>query len=152
MTDRSFERRNAEASDELRRLVATLSADDLATDVGAGWTVATCLAHLAFWDRWQVVRWRDAAAAGLPLPADVSDNVPDLANAALEATWRALPGETAAALALQAAAEIDALVAALPGASVDAAPAAGRVRLLDRSIHRLEHAAQIRRSLGRAES
>jgi hypothetical protein len=55
-------------------------------------------------------------------------------------------------LALEAAAELDALAAALPDASVDAAPAAGRVRLLDRSVHRLEHAAQIRRSLGRAES
>jgi hypothetical protein len=150
MTDRSFTWRNARASDELRGLVETLSADDLATDVGGNWTVATCLAHLAFWDRWQIVRWRAAAAAGLPVPADVPDNVPDLANAALEATWRALPGETAAALALQAASEIDALVAALADTSVDAAPAAGRVRLLDRSIHRLEHVAQIRRCLGRA--
>jgi hypothetical protein len=152
MTDRSFEGRNAQASDELRRLVDTLSAEDLATELGGGWTVATCLAHLAFWDRWQVVRWRDAAAAGLPVPADVSDNVPDLANAALETTWRALPGETAAALALQAAAEINTLVAALPDTSVDAAPASGRVRLLDRSIHRLEHVTQIRRGLGRAGS
>jgi hypothetical protein len=150
MTDRSFTWRNARASDELRGLVETLSADDLATDVGGNWTVATCLAHLAFWDRWQIVRWRAAAAAGLPVPADVPDNAPDLANAALEATWRALPGETAAALALQAASEIDALVAALADTSVDAAPAAGRVRLLDRSIHRLEHVAQIRRCLGRA--
>jgi hypothetical protein len=152
MTDRSFEGRNARASHELSRLVDTLSAEDLATELGGGWTVATCLAHLAFWDRWQVVRWRDAAAAGLPVPADVSDNVPDLANAALETTWRALPGETAAALALQAAAEINALVAALPDNSVDAAPASGRVRLLDRSIHRLEHVTQIRRGLGRAGS
>ena len=151
MSDRSFEGRNARATDELRRLVGTLSPEDFEIGVGGTWTVATCLAHLAFWDRWQVVRWRDAAAAGLPVPADVSDNVPDLANAALETTWRALPGETAATLALQAAAEIDALVAALPDASVDAAPAAGRVRLLDRSIHRLEHVTQVRRGLGRAE-
>ena len=152
MTDRSFERKNAQASDELRRLVKTLSAEDLATDVGGSWTVATCLAHLAFWDRWQVVRWRAAVAAGLRVPADVSDNVPDLANAALETTWRALPGEIASALALQAAVEIDGLVAALPDMLVDAAPKAGRVRLLDRSIHRLEHVAQIRRGLGPAES
>jgi Mycothiol maleylpyruvate isomerase N-terminal domain len=151
MTDRSFEERNARVTEELRRLVGTLSTEDFAAGVGDAWTVATCLAHLAFWDRWQVVRWRDALATGLAVPADVSDNVPDLANAALEPTWRALPGETAAVLALEAAAEIDALVAALPDASVAAAPAAGRVRLLDRSIHRLEHVAQVRRGLGRAE-
>ena len=151
MTDRSFQERNARATDELRRLVGTLSPGDFATGVGGTWTVATCLAHLAFWDRWQVVRWRDAVAAGLPVPADVSDNVPDLANAALETTWRALPGEIAAALALEATAEMDALVAGLPDASVDAAPAAGRVRLLDRSIHRLEHVTQVRRGLGRPE-
>jgi hypothetical protein len=151
MTDRSFEGRNARASDALRSLVETLSADDLATDLGGNWTVATCLAHLAFWDRWQIARWRAAAAAGLVLPADVSDNVPDLVNAALEATWRALPGATAAALALQAASEFDALAVELPDTSVDAAPAAGRVRLLDRSIHRLEHVAQIRGCLGRPD-
>ncbi len=151
MTDRSFEERNARATDELRRLLGTLSPADFETGVGGTWTVATCLAHLAFWDRWQVVRWRDALPAGLAVPADVSDNVPDLANAALEPTWRAMPGEIAAALALEAAAEIDALVAALPAASVEAAPAVGRVRLLDRSLHRLEHLTQVRRSLGRAE-
>ena len=151
MTDRLFEERNARATDELRGIIGTLSAEDFATGVGGGWTVATCLAHLAFWDRWQVARWRDALSTGSVVPADVSDNVPDLANAALEPTWRALPGETAAALALEAAAELDALVAALPDASVAAAPAAGRVRLLDRSIHRLEHVGQIRRGLGRTE-
>jgi hypothetical protein len=150
MTDRSFEERNARATDDLRRLVESLAPEDFERGVGGAWTVATCLAHLGFWDRWQVVRWRDALAAGLAVPADVSDNVPDLANAALEPTWRALPGETAAMLALEAAAELDALVAALPDASVAAAPAAGRVRLLDRSIHRLEHVSQVRRGLGRA--
>lgn len=148
MTDRLFERANARASAELRGLVETLSAEDLVIDAGGGWTAAVLLAHLAFWDRWQVVRWRDAAAAGLPVPADVSDNVPDLANAALEPTWRALPGEVAAALALAAAAEVDALAAGLPDASVDAAVAAARPRLVDRSLHRLEHVAQIRRAIG----
>jgi hypothetical protein len=152
MTDRSFEERNAQATDELRRLVGTLSMEDFATGVGGTWTVSTCLAHLAFWDRWQVVRWREALATGLAVPADVSDTIPDLANAALEPTWRALPGEIAAALALQAAAVIDALVAALPDASVAAAPVADRVRLVDRSMHRLEHVTQVRRALGRAES
>lgn len=152
MTDRSFERANARASAELRGLVETLSAEDLATDVGGDWTVAMCLSHLAFWDRWQVVRWRDAVTAGLPIPAEVSDNVPDLANAALEVIWRALPGETASALALEAATEIDTLAAGLPDTSVDAAPVAGRVRLVDRSIHRLEHVRQIRRALGREET
>jgi len=149
MTDRSFERANARASGELRRLVETMSAEDLVTDAGGGWTVAVLLAHVAFWDRWQVARWRGAASAGLPMPADVSDNVADLANAALEPTWRALPGEIAAALALAAAAEIDALVAELPDASVDAVIATGRGRLAERSLHRLEHVAQIRRALGR---
>ena len=144
MTDRLFERANARASAELRGLVETLSAEDLVIDAGGGWTVAVLLGHLAFCDRWQVARWDGATAAGLALPTEVSDNVADLANAALEPTWRALPGETAAVLAVEAAAEIDALVAALP----DAAVAAGRPRLVDRSLHRLEHVAQIRRAIG----
>lgn len=149
MTERSFVQANARASAELRVLVEKLSAEDLATDAGGGWTVATILAHLSFWDRWQVVRWRGAVAAGLPMPADVSDNVADLANDALVDTWRALPGEAAATLALAAAAEVDALIAGLPDPSVDSAIAAGRARLVDRSLHRADHAAQIRRALGR---
>ncbi len=148
MTDRVFERANARASAELRGLVETLSAADLVIDAGGGWTVAVLLGHLAFCDRWQVARWDGATAAGLPLPTEVSDNVADLANAALEPTWRALPGEVAAALALAAAAEVDALAAGLSDASVDAAVAAGRPRLVDRSLHRLEHVAQIRRAIG----
>ena len=107
------------------------------------------LAHLAFWDRWQIVRWQGALAEGLAMPADVSDGVADLANGALEPTWRALPGATAAELALAAAAEVDALVAGLPDASVDAVVAAGRARLLDRSLHRADHMVRIRRVLGR---
>jgi len=151
MTDRWFEAANARASAELRELVESLSAEALVADAGDGWTVAVLLAHLAFWDRWQIVRWQGARAEGLAMPADVSDNVADLANGALEATWRALPAATAAELAVAAAGEVDALVAGLSDASVDAVVAAGRARLLDRSLHRADHLAQIGRVLGRTE-
>jgi hypothetical protein len=51
-------------------------------------------------------------------------------------------------LVLDAAADVDVLVAALPDASVDAVVSAGRPRLVDRSLHRRDHVDQIRRLLG----
>lgn len=148
MADRTFERTNQESRDRLAALAALLAPDQMAIDLGDGWTVSLALAHLAFWDRWQVARWRDAEARGLEAP----DDLPDLAgivNASLEALLAAIPGERVAALAVSAADEVDALVAGLPDALVQAVKTAGRGRLVDRSLHRLEHLDQIERALER---
>ncbi len=148
MTDRSYVDANERASADLGLLATSLSADALLADAGDGWTVAVLLAHLGFWDRWQVSRWEAARAAGAAMPDDLPDGIADLVNATLLPTWRALPTQSAVALALDAAADVDRLVAGLPDASVDAVAAAGRIRLLDRSLHRAEHVSHVRRALG----
>ena len=54
----------ARNADELRRLealVASLTDEALAAPVHEGWTVAVSLAHLAFWERFDLqvlTRWR----------------------------------------------------------------------------------------------
>ncbi len=149
MADRSFERTNRESRDRLAALSALLAPDQLAMDIGDGWTVALALAHLAFWDRWQVARWRDAEARGLATPADLPD-LAAIVNASLEVPLAAIPGERAAAMAVTAADEVDLLVAGLPDAAVEAVRAGGRGRLVDRSPHRLEHLDQIERALENA--
>jgi hypothetical protein len=147
VSDRAFEAANVEATAELADLVATLSNDDFRRAGDDGWSVGVLLAHLAFWDRMVIVRWDRATAAGAACPDDLPDVAADLVNDALVPTWRSLTSAEAATLVLDAAADVDILVAALPDASVDAAVAAGRARLVDRSLHRHDHLAQIRRIL-----
>lgn len=148
MADRTFERPNRESRDRLAALAALLAPDQLAIEVGDGWTVALVLAHLAFWDRWQVARWRDAEARGLAVPEDLP-NLAELVNPSLEPLLAAIPGERAAALAVAAADEVDALVAGLPDAAVTSVVAEGRGHLVDRSLHRREHLDQVERALER---
>ena len=148
MTDRTFVDANARATEQLRALTAGLADQDLEADLGGGWTVSMALAHLAFWDRWHLVRWEHAIAAGDLAPVAVPDEVSDRANDALEPLWRALAPERAPALALEAAAAVDAAVARLSDASVEAARARGGPNWVDRSPHRMDHVEQIRRALG----
>lgn len=147
MTDRAFEGANAEATAELADLVSTMSAGDLAADLGGGWTASMALAHLAFWDSWHAARWRHAAASGDLCPPIVPDGVSDRSNEALEATWRAVPGEAAANLCLEAAAAMDILAASLTDEQVDGARAADSPNWVERAPHRLSHIEQIRAAL-----
>jgi hypothetical protein len=62
MTDRSFERANAESRARLAGLAATLTMEHLATDLGENWTVASAFAHMGFWVRWQAERWTEMLA------------------------------------------------------------------------------------------
>ena len=150
MTDRSFVAENAEATAALRTLVGSLGDAELGADLGGGWTVSVALAHLAFWDGWHLARWQHAAATGAVAPVPVAGEISNRANEALEPTWRALAPDRSAALALEAADAVDALVAGLPDASVDAARAADGANWVERSPHRRKHIEQIRSALGRA--
>ena len=149
MTDRSFVDSNVEATAALGDLVASLSPAELVTDLGEGWTVSMALAHLAFWDTWHRVRWEHAAAVGAVAPTAIADEVSARNNDALVETWRALDPERAANLALEAAARIDACVAVLSDAAIEAARAADSPNWFDRRPHRADHIEQILRALGR---
>jgi hypothetical protein len=150
VTDRTFIDANIEATAALGDLVASLSPADLSADLGGGWTVAMALAHLAFWDSWHLARWEHAAAAGAVAPPPVGDEVSARNNDALVATWRALDPTRASTLALDAAARIDAYVAGLSDAAIEAARAAGSPNWFERRPHRDDHIVHIRRVLGRA--
>jgi hypothetical protein len=150
MSDRAFELANAEATAALADLVAGLSSDDLAADLGGGWTVSMAFAHLAFWDSWHAARWRHAAAGGWLCPPPVSGDVSNRNNDALEATWAVVPGEAAVALCLGAAAAMDILAAALSDEQVEGARAADGANWVERAPHRLQHVEQVRAALDRA--
>ncbi len=149
MTDRSYIAQNAAATVGLRELAASLSEEDLAADLGGGWNISMAFAHLAFWDAWHVARWQHAATSGDIAPAYVSGDVTDRNNDALVATWRALPGASAVALALEAAEVADNYVADLEDDAVDEAVERGGPNWFERFPHRRDHLDQIRRALGR---
>jgi hypothetical protein len=150
MTDRSYAQTNAQATAALRTLADSLGGDDLEVDLGGGWSVSMAFAHLAFWDAWHRARWQHAAATGAVAPPPVGADISDRANEALEVTWRALAPDRTVALALDAAAAVDELLAGLPDASVDAARASGGTNWVERWPHREKHIEQILRGLGRA--
>jgi hypothetical protein len=115
--------------------------------VSDGWTVAAALAHLAFWDRFTLARWR-SVLAGSPLAANLfAPEVFDLTNAAASPQWHALDPRQAAEDAVNAAEELDAAIAALPESAVDAAIEAGRPGMVDRTRHRGGHLDRIDEAL-----
>lgn len=139
-----YVRANDESRARLRALVERLDRTQLTRSPMPGWSVSALLAHLAFWDRFNVHRWR-SRLAGTELPAlDVLD---DLINDSALPAWTALPPEVAARDALASAEEGDAFVAALTPESTSRWLAEGRPRSLYRSEHRREHLDDIDRAL-----
>jgi hypothetical protein len=123
----------------LVQVTARLSESDLIRPISGGWSVATKLAHLAFWDAYclaQVEAWERTGLA--PAPADI-----DAMNHAVRTLSEAIPPSAAARLACAAAEAIDQKLERLSAELVTAIEAAGRVRILRRSMHRQEHLDQI---------
>ena len=83
MTDRSFQDANDQSRERLARLVATLTPAQLAVDLGEGWTVASALAQMGFWDRWQAERWTEMLAGRWSAEDDSVIAAEHLANESL---------------------------------------------------------------------
>jgi hypothetical protein len=147
LTDRSFERANAESRARLARLAATLTPAQLATDLGEGWIVASALAHVGFWDRWQAARWNEMLAGKWSADDDSVIASERLANEALHPYWASVEGESLASMAVEAAATLDALVAQAPDALVEKLEGGPSGYLLHRHRHRDDHIDHIRRVL-----
>jgi hypothetical protein len=141
--DRSYIERNSSSLRRLRAVIGGLHDDDFNRDAGGGWTIGAVLAHVAFWDRYvttRLSRWEKQGFESTPLD-------PDSINDAALPGWRAIPGRLAASEALAAAQECDDRTAGVAEVLAAAILAAGRLRVLDRSIHRGEHIDQIERAL-----
>ena len=146
--DRSHDQRNEHERARLAAF-AGLPEADLARDLGGGWTVATALAHVAFWDRFAHERLRLWLREGAPV--GVQRPLVDALNDALVHQWHALPPAAAAGEALAAAEAIDDEIRRLGDEVVErycASLGPGQPALfLDRTAHRKEHAGQIEAAL-----
>jgi hypothetical protein len=150
-TDRSYVASNDTSRARLRALVGRLSDADLARPMPAGWTVASVLAHIAFWDQRNVAlieTWQQAGLASAPrLEANAADA--DWINDATKPLLLALAPRRAAELTVAIAEATDAKVAALADAFVARNAEVGGPLYLDRSHHRVEHLDEIDAMLGR---
>jgi hypothetical protein len=137
---------NRSQTERLRRLVGRLDAAMLAVRLPNGWTVGGALAHVAFWDRQRMTLMRRWAAGESRSGAYDGE----VFNETMQPLLELIPPERAAAAAVQAAEEVDALLLAVPDALVEAALARPDAPNLDRGSHRGYHLDQIERALAGA--
>jgi len=131
----------------VRDFVAGLSDDEMARPVGAHWTVAVGLMHLAFWDRqWQakLEEWERTGIVLIPSLADVINVI----NDGMLPWWRTIAPAQVRHEVVAAMEAMDAKVATLLPPIAEAI-LAERPRTLIRATHRREHLAEIERALGR---
>lgn len=142
----AFAESNRKQTERLRKLVGRLDTTMLAVRLPNGWTVAGALAHVAFWDRQRLClmrRWAAGEEASGAYDGEVF-------NAASQPLLELIPAERAAAAALQAAEEIDALLLEVSDEVVEAALARPDAPNLDRGSHREGHLDIVEQALARA--
>ena len=138
-----FAASNREQTERLKRLISTLDADTLGVRLPNGWTVAGILAHMAFWDRQRLClmrRWADGQQSTGSYDGEAF-------NAAMQPLLELIPPVQAAAVAVQAAAEVDQFLLTVPDEVVAAALARPDKPNLDRGSHRGYHLDQIEQAL-----
>ena len=144
--DRSFIQRNAATRQKLHDLVENLDAETLTRPMDEDWTIAAVMAHLAFWDEWNFVRWRKYRETG-EIAAVSSMAAIDMINESALPAQRALDPHQAVALALETAEAGDRYIEDLPDDLIAFALSDNRNIYVDRSIHRDQHIPDIERVL-----
>jgi hypothetical protein len=134
---------NTRQRERLQGLVGRLSDEELGYQIENGWTVATTLAHLAFWEeqrRALLLRWQQSGASTVPVDMDsINEGVRLLANA--------LTPRAAAQLAVTAAESVDRVLQGISSELARAIEDSGQIRVLRRSLHRQAHLDQIESAL-----
>lgn len=141
--NRAFVEENQAATARIVSLTDRLSDEELQRSVGAHWTVAITLAHLAFWDRRVLLSLEESERVGKLVVPEVHLHVNDISLP----LWAAIPAREAARLAVEAAQAVDERLAAYPAALLAEAYAHNQ-RWVRRAIHRHSHLDEIDAALG----
>lgn len=137
--DRTWIAENDAERARLVALVNRLSDNELATPMPAGWTVASVLAHCAFWDARALCLIEKWEAGTSPSIEDREAGDVNIFNEAAKPLCLALPPRIAADLAVRLAEETDARVAAMSDQLIEQMLAVGGIFNLARASHRREH-------------
>ena len=151
--DRSYVAENEEQLTRLRNLVDTLSDEELAEPMEAGWTVAAVLGHLAFWD-YRIVtlvdRWGpDGMGTPPDAPGSYDQEAVDWINDSGKPLFLAMPPRVAAQVAVDAATQADERVAALSDDLLATNARTGNYINPLRADHRREHLDDIEQNRSR---
>ncbi len=134
---------NADSLVRLREFTRAVTPSQLRQEVGAGWTVASILLHMAFWDRRAsllIARWMEDAVQDSPIDSDI-------VNDSVKEFLLAVPPEAAPRMALSAAEEVDRAIADMPPSMLSAMEGRDVHVRLDRAHHRNMHLDEIERAL-----
>ena len=129
---------NRASTARIRDFAARLSDDELRHPVGAHWTVAIALAHLAFWDR-RVLHLLDLAERG------ELDNAPVIDISVNDVSlpfWAALPPREAVRIAVETSEALDQRLEALSPRLLEMI-FTGNPRWVQRGAHRNAHLDEI---------
>jgi hypothetical protein len=146
--DRDYVSKNNAERARLEAFVGGCSDVELARSTPAGWTVASVLAHVAFWDervRLLFGRWQ---ADGTAPPSEDEASV-DWINDAAKPMFLALPPRQAAELCVRIARATDHIVETLSDEMLARNAAAGNPLNVVRAAHRREHLDDLERVIGR---
>jgi hypothetical protein len=142
--DRDYIARNTHTRERLHALVGRLTLEDLDRSIGDGWTVKAALAHLAFWDRYAVALIDQWSESGFKEDEGFNSDLPNLAGLA---DWLAATPDYARTEVIAAAQRAGQRAAEAPSPLIEAIVGGGMPRVLDRSVHRIEHIDQVERFL-----
>jgi hypothetical protein len=148
MADRAYVAENEAQRKRLAALVARLSDAELVRPMPGGWTVASVLGHVAFWDQRIVAlieAWRGRDAR-MPPPIEDERDV-DWINDATKPLLQAIDPRRAAELTVRIAETTDRMVAELSDEQLAANERAGSPINVRRAEHRREHIEEIEAAL-----
>lgn len=137
--DHTWIEENDIARQRLCALTASLSDEGLESRLKNGWTIASALVHLAFWDQYYIALLTAWERTGF---TPVSINA-DAVNAAVHALSLCVSPRKAVQLAQTSADTIDRKLAGISPDLAAAIENSGHVRILRRAMHRNEHLPQI---------
>jgi hypothetical protein len=140
--DVGFVQLNRASTERIRRLADSLTDEQLQHPVGEHWTVAICLAHLAFWDRRAMYVLEVTRREGKPFDPEISTVVNDLSLP----IWAAIPPRAAARLAIQTADTCDKQLEACPEPVLEIIYN-NRQRDVVRALHRNAHLDEVDQAL-----
>jgi DinB superfamily len=137
--DDMLNERNAASRARIRAIAGHLSDEELSRPIDGAWTAGAVFAHVAFWDRFVLGRWRLSRESDGGVPPGLGDTIHDLVNDAALPQWVLVPPREAVQECLSASEELDTFIGSLDEDSISEVVVAGPIRLVDRSLHRDEH-------------
>lgn len=132
--DLSYNQLNRASTERIKKLVTSMSDQEMQTRVGEHWTVSIALAHLAFWDR-RVLYVLDMTAKDGKLFVPGIDIVVNDLSLPL---WAVMPARETGRIAIETAEDLDKQLEAYPQDLLEEIYNHNK-RMVIRALHRNEH-------------